>query len=215
MPILHGAIASPFVRKVRVALACKGIDYKQDPIIPLNVSPEYKQKSPLGKIPCFEDGDFVLPDSSCIIAYLEKVKPSPALYPSDAKHYGRALWYEEYADTKLSETVGPIFFERFVKKNVLKAQPDEERVRKQIAEALPPVLDYLEGEVPARGDAIVGGSFSIADIALGSQLLNLVHAGVGVDRARWPNLAAYTAAVHGNAWFAPLVAEERAAFGIG
>ena len=68
MPTVLGVNASPFVRKVRVALAEKGIDYELNPVMPIGQSPEYLRKSPLGKVPCYEDGDFTLPDSSCIIA---------------------------------------------------------------------------------------------------------------------------------------------------
>ena len=95
MPTLHGVSLSPFVRKVRVALAEKSIAYEQVPVMPFNQTDEYFAKSPLGKIPCWEDGEFVLPDSSAIIAYLERVHPEPALYPSDPKEFGRALWYED------------------------------------------------------------------------------------------------------------------------
>ncbi len=211
--IIHGVNASPFVRKVIVALAVKGLDYELNPVMPIGVSDEYKQKSPLGKIPCLEDGDYLLPDSSCIIQYLEALQPEPALYPSDPKQRGRALWYEEYADTKLVETVGPVFFERVVKKQIMKAEPDEERAAKVIAEDVPPVFDYLEGEVPDSGDGIVGGRFSIADIALGSGLVNARHGGLTVDAARWPRLAAYAAAVHGNPYFKPIIEQETAQLG--
>ncbi len=191
----------------------KGLDYELDPVMPIGVSDEYKQKSPLGKIPCLEDGDYILPDSSCIIQYLEALQPEPPLYPSDPKQRGRALWYEEYGDTKLVETVGPVFFERVIKKQIMKAEPDEERAAKAIAEDVPPVFDYLEGEVPDSGDGIVGGRFSIADIALGSALVNARHAGLTVDAARSPRLAAYAAAVHGNPYFKPIVEQEIAQFG--
>lgn len=211
--IIHGVNASPFVRKVIVALAVKGLDYELNPVMPIGVSDEYKQKSPLGKIPCLEDDDYILPDSSCIIQYLEALQPEPALYPSDPKQRGRALWFEEYGDTKLVETVGPVFFERVVKKQIMKAEPDEERVAKVIAEDVPPVFDYLEGEVPESGEGIVGGRFSIADIALGSALVNARHAGLTVDAARWPRLAAYAAAVHGNPYFKPIIEQETAQLG--
>jgi glutathione S-transferase len=210
--IIHGVNASPFVRKVRVALAVKGLDYELNPVMPIGVSDEYKQKSPLGKIPCLEDGDYLLPDSSCIIQYLEALQPEPALIPADPKQRGRALWYEEYADSKLADTVGPVFFENVVKKQIMKAEPDEARVAKVIAEAVPPVFDYLEGEVPETGDGIVGGRFSIADIALGSVLINARHGGLTVDASRWPRLAAYAAAVHGNPHFKPIIEEEIAQF---
>ncbi|MBW2373037.1 MAG: glutathione S-transferase family protein [Deltaproteobacteria bacterium] len=213
MPILHGVNASPFVRKVRVALAIKGIDYELNPVMPMGVSDEYKQKSPLGKIPCWEDGDFTLPDSSCIIAYLEKLQPEPTLYPSDPRELGRALFLEEYGDSKLAETVGPFFFERIVRGKIMKAEPDEARLAKVLAEELPPVFDWLESQVPESGDVIVGGRFSIADIGIATQLVNGRHAGLDVDASRWPRLAAYRDAVFGNPYFKPIVEEETAQFG--
>lgn len=212
MPILHGVNASPFVRKVRATLAFKGLDYELNPVMPMGVSEEYRRKSPLGKIPCWEEEDgFVLPDSSAICAYLERVQPEPALYPGDPKPYGRALWYEEYADTKVAEVVGAgIFFERVVKAKVLKQPADEEKVRETLETKLPPVLDYLEAEAPESGDALLGGRFSIADVAVGTQLAQLAHAQVQIDAGRWPRLAAYAAAVHAHPVFKPLLEEEAA-----
>ena len=43
MATLYGVGLSPFVRKVRVLLAEKGIAHEHDPVVPFNVSPEYKQ----------------------------------------------------------------------------------------------------------------------------------------------------------------------------
>lgn len=211
MPLLHGVNLSPFVRKVRIALAIKGIEYESVPVMPMGVSDEYKKKSPLGKIPCWEDGDFTLPDSSCIIAYLEKAHPQPALYPSDAKQFGRALWFEEYADSKLADSVGGVFFNRLVKAKVLKQPVDEDRVRQVIEVELPAHFDYFETQAPDSGDAIVGGRFSVADIALGSQFANLRLTGVVVDPARWPKLAAYVDAVHASPAFKSVLEEDTAA----
>jgi glutathione S-transferase len=209
MPIVHGANASPFVRKVLVALAEKGIDYDLNPILPFGQTEEYLKKSPLGKIPCYEDGSFVLPDSSCIIAYLERVHPKPALYPSDPQQFGRALWYEEYGDSKLIETVGPIFFERFVKKNIMKQEPDEEKVKEKLTVDVPPVFDYLDGEIGDR-EAIVGTHFSIADIALASPIVNFQLAGETIDASRWPNLARYVANIHARPSFKACIEKEQA-----
>src|SRR5271157_1067224 len=111
MPTLYGAFGSPFVRKVFVALTEKGIAFDHEQVIPFNVSPEYKKISPLGKIPAFRDGDRTLADSSIIIAYLEKTKPEPSLYPRDAYDYARALWFEEYGDGGLAPIIGSkVFF---------------------------------------------------------------------------------------------------------
>jgi glutathione S-transferase len=210
--IIHGANGSPFVRKVKVAFAEKALPYEQQPLIPFGVSDDYKRKSPLGKIPCLEDGDFTLPDSSCILAYAEKIQPNPPLYPSDAKEFGRALWYEEYADSKLTEVLTPFFFERIIKKNFLQQEPDEERLKGVAADAVPPVLDYLEGEVADR-EYLVGGSFSIADIAIASPVVNYSHAGESIDAGRWPKLVAYLERIHSRPSYKACIEEEKAIFG--
>ena len=212
MPIVHGVNASPFVRKVRVVLAEKGIEYELNPVMPLGDNPEYRRKSPLGKIPCFEDGDYVLPDSSCIAAYLERTQPEPALYPADAKEHGRALWYEEYADTKLAEVCGTVFFQRVVSAKILKTGCDEAAVENAVKELQPPVFDYLEGEVEEGGEGIVGGRFGIADISLASPVVNLQHAGFDIDAARWPKLSAYVERVLARPSYKTIVEEERASF---
>ena len=210
MPIIHGANASPFVRKTRVAFAEKGIAYDLNPIMPFGQTAEYLAKSPLGKIPCYEDGDFVLPDSSCIVAYIERAHPDPALYPSDPKEFGRALWYEEYADTKLVENLGVVFFERVVK-GLLQQKTDEERVKQIIAEGVPPVFDYLEGEIGDR-EVLVGTRFSVADIATCSPFVNFMHAGESADASRWPRLAAYVERIHARPSFKAVIEEEKAQF---
>jgi glutathione S-transferase len=210
MPIVYGVSPSPFVRKVRVAMAEKGLDYELEPVMPGNVPESFKKISPLSKVPVYQDGELVLPDSSVIIAYLERIRPEPPLYPSDPKRYGRALWYEEYADTKLIEVVGPIFAQRFVQQVLFKQESDEAVVERQLTLMIPPVFDYLEGEVSEEG-WIVGDAFSIADIAIGTAIVQLRHGGESVDAARWPRLAAYAERVLGRQSFAALIAEEEAA----
>lgn len=211
MPILYGVSLSPYVRKVRVAMAEKGLDYELEPVMPGNVPESFKKISPLSKVPVYRDGELVLPDSSVIIAYLERVHPEPALYPSDPEHYGRALWYEEYADTKIVEVITPIFSQRFIQRVLFKQASDEAIVEKQLSLMIPPVFDYLEREVPEDG-WIVGDGFSVADIALGTTMVHLRHAGESVDAGRWPRLAAYSGRVQARESFATLIAEEEAAF---
>jgi glutathione S-transferase len=208
MPVLHGVSLSPFVRKVRVAMAEKSIKYELVPVMPFGQSDEFLAKSPLGKIPCYEEGDFTLPDSSAIIAYLERIRPEPALYPSDPKEFGRALFYEEYSDSKLTDTLAPIFFERFVQKNFFKKDPDEQRIAQKLEEAAP-LFEYLESEVGDRA-VIVGQHFSVADIALGSIFVTFGHGGERVDPGRWPKLAAYIDGLHARPSFKAIIEEEKA-----
>ena len=71
---LYGAPISPFVRKARLALKYKDINYQLVPVIPVddNLPAEFNANSPLGKIPLLHTGDTWLPDSSVICAWLEK-----------------------------------------------------------------------------------------------------------------------------------------------
>ena len=210
---IWGASASPFVRKVRVFLAEKNIPYEREDLIPFNVSAEYKKISPLGKIPALQHGDRTLSDSSVICAYLERTHPEPALYPKDPYEFARALWFEEYGDTALVNVIGAkIFFPKFIGPRFFNRPTDEAAVQKTIDEELPPLFDYLEGQIATP--AIAGGAFSIGDIGIGTQFVQLRHAGVGLDVKRWPKLTRYVAAVHERPSFKALIAEERASFGL-
>jgi glutathione S-transferase len=211
MPTVLGVNASPFVRKVRVFLAEKNVSYDLDPVLPFNVSDDFKKLSPLGKVPAFRDGDVTLCDSSVICHYLEKIHPSPALYPSDPYEFARALWFEEFGDGGIVSVAGPkIFLEKVVAPVFFNRATDEAVVEKAIKEELPPLFNYLEGEL--TGDVLVGKSFSIADIGVATHFVNLRHAGVSVDAGRWPKLAKYIAGVHARPSFKALIEEEEATF---
>jgi len=211
MPRIHGAAASPFVRKVRVAMAEKNLPYELVPVFPFGVSAEFLKMSPLGKIPVYEEDGFTLPDSSCILAYLERAHPQPALLPADPKLAARALFLEEYADTRLVETLGPVFFERVVKARFLKQEPDAKRIEETLAKT-PAVLDWVESQL---GDGpVVGGRFSIADIALASPFVNWMYGGERVDAARWPKLASFIERTWSRPSFKALIEEEKAQMGV-
>jgi glutathione S-transferase len=200
---------------VRVALAEKGIAYDLDPVIPVNVSDEFRRMSPLGKIPAFKDGDDILCDSSVICAYIERKHPQPPLYPSGAYDNARALWLEEYADTALAQTIGPkVFFQKIIGPAFFQRPTDEEMVDKAVNEELPPLFDYLNSQL--NGDFFVGGfggSLSIADISVAVQLVNFGHAGFSVDASRWPKLAKWYDRMRNRSSFKQLIDEESAAFG--
>lgn len=209
--IVYGANMSPFVRKVRVALAEKGVAYDLDPVNPFAPPPDFLKISPLKRIPVLRDSDRAepntLPDSSVICDYLEHKYPEPALYPADPFARAQALWFEEYADSAVAQTIGGgLFFERIVKK-LLRQTPDETICATTLTDKIPPVFDYLESALGDR-DYLVG-AFSIADIATGSMLVNFEHAGETPDPKRWPKLAAYTARIHARPSFKACLDEER------
>ncbi|HTF36319.1 MAG TPA: glutathione S-transferase family protein [Myxococcota bacterium] len=191
---LYGASPSPFFRKARVVLEEKCIPYETENLVPVPKTPELLALHPMGKIPILRDGETVVPDSSVICAYLEKKYPFPALYPDDPVHLAKALFLEEYADTRMGETMGAVFFERFVKTHVLRQATNEARVQELLESAVPPVLDYLESQIPSDRDTVLA-RFSIADAALGAHLGNLSFAGIEIDAQRWPHTARYYGAL--------------------
>lgn len=211
---VHGAAASPFVRKVRVALIEKGLDYELEPVFPFNPSPEFRKISPLGKIPVYQEDDYYLPDSSAILDYLEVKYPSPALFPKDARDRGRALFLEEFADSGIAaKGTGVIFFQRVVGPRFMGQATDEAAVTRAIEQDMPPLQDHLESILSSNRKFLVGDQFSIADIAVATQFVNLAHGGYTVDAKRWPRLAAYLEQMFARPSFAALIAEDRAMLG--
>ena len=209
--IVYGGSVSPFVRKVRVVLAEKGVAYKLDQVNVFNPPPEFLAISPLKRIPVLRDTDLpepnTLPDSSIICDYLEHKYPKPALYPAEAFERAKALWYEEYADGALAPAIGTgLFFERVVKK-MMRRETDETICQKTLTEKLPPLFDHLEIEVGSK-EFLAAGMFSIADISIGTMFVNFVHCGETLDAARWPKLAAYVARIHARPSFKALLDEE-------
>jgi len=215
--VVLGGSVSPFVRKVRVALAEKGLDYQLEQVNPFSPPEGWRKVSPLGRIPAFKDGDRTLADSSVICAYLEKRFPSPALFPADPYEHARALWFEEFIDGGFVPVAGSKVFRPLVLKPLFggKAEPepaDEAAARKVVEEELPPLWDYLESELGDR-DLFVGRELTIADITVASPHVNLRHAGVAPARKRWPRLRAFLDRMHARPSFKKVIEEETPIFG--
>jgi glutathione S-transferase len=215
--VVLGGGVSPFVRKVRVALAEKGLDYQHDPVNPFAPPAGYREISPLGKIPAFKDGDRTLCDSSVICAYLEKRYPTPPLYPSDPYDYARALWLEEFMDGAVVPLTGPNLFLALVLKPLLSGgkPPEagaEENARKVWDTQVTPLLDYLEKQL-GDNDWFVGGRLSIADISVGSILVNSRHAGFAPERKRFPKLRGFLDRIWSRPSFKKLIDEDTPIFG--
>jgi glutathione S-transferase len=202
MPIVHGGVPSPFVKKVCAFLAEKGVAYELRPRAPFPKDAELLAMNPLGKIPIYQDGELIVPDSSVICAYLERVHPKPALYPTEPKAYARALFVEEFSDSKLAEVLGGVFFQRVIRPAFFKQEPDEAAVAKALSEQIPPALDWIESQVAS---GVLGGALSIADIAVGAQVANFRLAGEKIDGGRWPKLAAWAERTLARPSFAKLL----------
>ncbi len=185
---LYGFPLSPFVRKVAVTLAEKGLDFDWEPTNPGKPGEEFLRISPFSKIPALADGDFALADSSAIIAYLDAQYSTPALLPADPRARGRAVWFDEMADTVLIPAAAPIVQNRFLKPAIFGTEGDEAAAVAAEEAALRP-LDYLEGAL--GDDGWLDGDFSLGDITVASAGKTLSYAGWSIDAARHPRLAAW------------------------
>jgi glutathione S-transferase len=209
--IIYGSSISPFVRKTLAAAAEKGLAVENKVSAPGNPDPDFIACSPFRKIPALRDGDFTVCDSSAIVHYMEGVQPQPALIPAEAKARARVIWFEEFADTIVVGAAGPIFFNRVVAPKFMGKPGDEAAADKAEKEALPPVMDYLEGVVPEPGGFLVGDSVTLADIAVASPFVNLRH--LNLDLSRWPRTLAYVDSILSRPSFAPLIETENRIFG--
>jgi glutathione S-transferase len=194
---IYGALLSPFVRKVRCVLTEKNVPYELVATNPFDKSADFVRRSPLGRIPALEDEQGrALADSTVIAEYLEERFPTPPLFPRDAYERARVRWFDEYADGGMAASLtAKVFFQRVISAKLIKGGCDEAIVASGLKE-LPNFLAYLERELDGH-QYLVAEAFTLADISVACQLVNLRHAGVEIDAAAYPNVAA---------WFARVVA---------
>jgi glutathione S-transferase len=206
---VYGALLSPFVRKVRAVLAEKQLQYELVPTNPFEKSPEFLKRSPLGRIPAFEDAQGRrLADSTVIVEYLEECFPNPALFPKDPYERGRVRWFDEYADGGMAPSLtGRIFFQRVISAKLMRKAPDEAIISSAVAE-LPNFLSYLEKEL-GTSDWLVANAFTLADISIACQLINLRHAGIEIDAGKYPALAAWFVRVTSRASLKALIEQDQ------
>lgn len=205
---VYGASLSPFVRKVRVALIEKGLDYEHVQVDPFRPPENYRELSPFGRIPALRDGDNLMADSAVICTYLEAQYPQVPLSYRDPALQARVQWFEKFGDAELAPvTTFGVFGNRVIKK-LLGNPCDDAHVATCLETRLPPLLDYLEANAPKDG-FIVGDRLTIADIAIATQFVNLGFASETIDATRWPLSAAYVSRILARPSFAPLAAQEQ------
>lgn len=205
---VHGFPLSPFVRKVHVLAAEKDVGIEMVLGRPGESSPEFLAASPFRKIPALQDGDFSLCDSTAICTYIDAKHPEPPMLPGDARAKGRAIWFEEFADTILVASGGKVLFNTFVSPKLM-GIPGDEAVAEQGRTELGPIMDYLEAHAPDSG-WLAGDDFSIGDIAVACTLRSMGYIGLEPDPAKHPRAAAWYDRVKARpSW--RLVAEREAA----
>src|SRR5512145_524892 len=102
---LIGALTSPYVRKVRIVMAEKKLDYQFELEDVWNADTILKA-NPLGKVPCLvlEGGEAVF-DSRVIVEYLDTRSPLNRLIPESGRGRTEVRTWEALADGVLDAAI--------------------------------------------------------------------------------------------------------------
>jgi len=163
---LIGSLTSAYVRKVRIVLAEKKLDYNfvledvwgSDAILASN---------PLGKVPCLVmEGAEAVFDSRVIVEYVDTLSPVGKLIPASGRERVEVRTWEALADGMLDAAVAARLEATWSgRTDSQRSQAWIERQEKKIAAALKAISQGLGEKAYC-----VGTHFSLADIAVGCAL---------------------------------------------
>lgn len=182
---LIGSLGSPYVRKVRIAMAEKKLDYE---FVLENVwAPEtvIQQSNPLGKVPCLvmEDGGAMF-DSRVIVEYLDTLSPVGKLIPANGRERAEVKCWEALADGVVDAAV----LIRLERTQRPPAQQSPEWIARQLGKVDAGLKAMSVGlkETPFCS----GTHYTLADVAVGCALGWLSFRFPEIDwRETYPNLA--------------------------
>lgn len=103
---LIGSLTSPYVRKVRIVMAEKKLDYEFVSEDVWSAATTIGQSNPLGKVPCLVmEGAEALFDSRVIVEYLDALSPVGKLIPSVGRERAGVKTWEALADGVLDAAI--------------------------------------------------------------------------------------------------------------
>ncbi|RQO60355.1 glutathione S-transferase [Paucibacter sp. KBW04] len=187
---LIGSLASPYVRKVRIVMAEKKLDY-QFVLEDVWASDAILKMNPLGKVPCLvmEGQDSITGavfDSRVIVEYVDTLSPVGKLIPERGRERTEVRTWEALADGILDAGV----LVRLEK--TWAGRPDEQRCEAWVDRQMSKVLAGLKAMSQGLGEKpwCSGNHFSLADISLGCALGWLDFRFPAINwREEHPNLA--------------------------
>jgi glutathione S-transferase len=197
---LISATPSPYARKVRIALAEKGLPFELMTEVPWDRTTSTPKYNPLEKLPVLilEDGSSVY-ESSFILQYLELKYPQPPLLPGNVDGVIAARRLEVLCDG-ICDAVVLSFFE--------KMRPAEGRSQHWLDRQRRKIEGGVREMARLVGDRTfaVENEFSLGDIAVGTALGYLLVRFPEFDwRSQYPDLAAFSARIEARPSFADTV----------
>ena len=183
---LIGAVASPYVRKVRVVLMEKKLDHQFVPEDVWSATTRITDANPLGKVPCLvlEGGEAVF-DSRVIVEYLDTLSPVGKLIPTTGRERAAVKTWEALADGLLDASILARLERHWPHRQA------HERSQAWVDRQMGKVQDSLRAMSRGLGDQAwcSGKQLSLSDIAVGSALGYLDFRFPEVDwRTPYPNL---------------------------
>ena len=162
---LIGSIPSPYVRKVRVVMAEKKLDYSFVLEDVWSADTTISLSNPLGKVPCLvmEDGGAMY-DSRVIVEYLDTMSPVGKLLPNSGRERASIKCWEALADGVLDAAIA-VRLERTLRPADKQSDAWVERQLGKVRQGLKAMAHGL-GEAPF----CAGGHFTLADVAVGCAL---------------------------------------------
>ena len=102
---LIGSLTSPYVRKVRIVMAEKKLDYQHE-LEDVWASDKILKSNPLGKVPCLVlPGGEAIFDSRVIVEYLDTRSPVSRLIPEGSRERIEVRTWEALADGVLDAAI--------------------------------------------------------------------------------------------------------------
>lgn len=162
---LIGSLTSPFVRKVRVVLAEKKLDYAFELENVWAADTKIHLSNPLGKVPCLvmEDGSTML-DSRVIVEYLDTLTPVCKLLPPTGRDRADVKCWEALADGVLDAAVA-VRLERTLRPPEQQSEAWIERQMGKVHAGLAVMSEDL-----AESPFCKGNHYTLADVAVGCAL---------------------------------------------
>ena len=182
---LIGALTSPYVRKVRVVMAEKRLDF-QFVLEDVWASEGILKSNPLGKVPCLvmEGGEAVF-DSRVIVEYLDTLSPVGKLIPPSGRERVEVRTWEALADGLCDAAI----LARL--EATWSGRASEQRSQAWIDRQLRAIHNALKAMSQGLGEKpfCAGNHFTLADVAVGCALGYLDHRFAQIDwRSSYPNL---------------------------
>jgi glutathione S-transferase len=182
---LIGSVTSAYVRKARVVLAEKKLDYQFELENVWAPETNIASSNPLGKVPCLvmEDGSTMY-DSRVIAEYLDTLTPVCKLLPANSRDRANVKVWEALADGVLDAAV-LAFLERTWRPAEQQSQAWFDRQMGKVRGGLAVMSENL-GEQPF----CMGIHYTLADVAVGCTLGWLAFRFPDIAwRDTYPNLA--------------------------